>query len=207
MENLNEQVKFLHEMEAKEIIEESKSKAEKITEEAMERAEEIRKQKMEEKSRYIENEGQQDLARAKTDSRNKVSNERFQLFEETMAEFEENLKKNVEKEDRYRPSLIRLIIEAATKLTGSELEIVVNLRDKEFVCKNLSQLTDRLSYLKNQQIKLRVSKDTLKVLGGTVVRTQDQRQIFNNTLEARIDKFRKESGQKIYEMLFEGADD
>ena len=45
VENLKSQVDFLHEMEAKEIIEEAKEKAEKTIKEAQAKAEKIRSQK------------------------------------------------------------------------------------------------------------------------------------------------------------------
>lgn len=207
LENLKAQVRFLHEIEAKETIEEAKSKAENIIREAKEKAERTRTQKMEEKSKDIEKKGQEDLARTKADARNKILSLRFQLLEETMAEFSEYLRKTVENEGRYHPSLNSLIVEAATKLSGNEFEIVTNSRDKEFVSENLEQLKNRISSMKGQQTKVRIGKETLDALGGTVVRTMDKKQIFNNTLEARTDKFQKESGQKIYEMLFEGVEE
>lgn len=207
MENLKAQVRFLHEMEAREIDEEARGKAEKILGEAKEKAEKTRNQKMEEKSRAVEEKGERELAQAKTDGRNKILNARFRLFEETMAEFKEYLHKVVKDDVRYSESLNRLIVEAATKLSGNEFEIVTNSRDKECVSKNLEQLKDRVSSLKGQQVKLRIAKETIDTLGGAMVRTMDKKQIFNNTLEARTDEFRKESGQKIYEVLFEGAED
>jgi len=207
MENLKAQVRFLHEMEAKEIVEEATSKAEKILAEAQEKAEKTRNQKMTEKSRAVEEKGERDLAQAKTDGRNKILNARFRLFEETMAEFEEHLCEIVNDDARYSESLNRLIAEAASKLSGNEFEIVTNSRDKESVSKNLEQLKNRISSLKHQQVKLRIGKETIDTIGGAMVRTVDKKQIFNNTLEARIDEFRKESGQKVYEVLFEGAED
>jgi vacuolar-type H+-ATPase subunit E/Vma4 len=207
MENLKAQVRFLHEMETKEIAEEATSKAEKILAEAKEKAVKTTNQKMAEKSRAVEETGERELAQAKTDSRNKILNTRFRLFEETMAEFEEHLREIIKDNARYSESLNRLIIEAASKLSGNEFEIVTNSRDREFVSKNLEQLKIRISSLKRQPVKLRIGKETIDTIGGAIVRTADQKQIFNDTLEARIDDFRKESGQKIYEILFEGAED
>lgn len=207
MENLKAQLRFLHEMEAREIDEEARGKAEKILGEAKEKAEKTRNQKMDEKSTAVEEKGERELAQAKTDGRNKILNARFRLFEETMAEFEEYLHKVVKDDARYSESLNRLIVEAATRLSGNEFEIVTNSRDKESVSKNLEQLKNRVSSSKGQQVKLRIGKETIDTLGGAMVRTMDKKQIFNNTLEARTDEFRKESGQKIYEVLFEGAED
>lgn len=207
MENLKNQVDFLHEMEAKEIIEEAKERAEKIIREAKERAEKIRSQKMEEKSKELDEKEEQDLAKAKTDSKNKILNTKFGLFEETMTKAEEQLRKTVANDKKYSESLCKLIVDATTKLSGTEFEILTNSRDKEFVSKNLKQIEDKVYSVKSKQARLRMGKETIETMGGAIIKTADKKQIFNNTLEARTVTFRNESGQKIFEMLFEGTEE
>jgi vacuolar-type H+-ATPase subunit E/Vma4 len=207
VENLKNQVDFLHEMEAKEIIEEAKERAEKIIKEAKERAEKIRSQKMKEKSKELDEKEERDLAKAKTDSKNKILNTKFGLFEETMTKAEEQLRKTVVNDKKYTESVFKLIVDATTKLSGTEFEILTNSRDKEFVSKNLKRIEDKVYSMKSKQARLRMGKETIETIGGAIVRTADKKQIFNNTLEARTVTFRNESGQKIFEMLFEGTEE
>jgi vacuolar-type H+-ATPase subunit E/Vma4 len=93
------------------------------------------------------------------------------------------------------------------KLNGTEFEILTNLRDKRFIAKNLKELENEIMMLKGKPVKLRASEETLSTLGGAVVRTKDKRQIFNNTLEARMTEVKQEAGSKILDILFEGAED
>jgi vacuolar-type H+-ATPase subunit E/Vma4 len=207
VENLKSQVDFLHEMEAKEIIEEAKEKAEKTIKEAQAKAEKIRSQKMEEKSKELDEKEERDLAKAKTDSKNKILNIKFGLFEETMTKAEEQLRKILANDKKYTESLCKLIVDATTKLSGTEFEVLTNSRDKEFVSKNLKQMEDQVSSVKSKQARLKMGKETMETIGGAIIKTTDKKQIFNNTLEARTVTFRNESGQKIFEMLFEGSEE
>jgi vacuolar-type H+-ATPase subunit E/Vma4 len=45
----------------------------------------------------------------------------------------------------------------------------------------------------------------LQSVGGVVVKSSSGGQIFNNTLEARLAKAKREADFKISEILFEGA--
>ena len=206
MENLKSQVDFLHEIEAKEIMEEAKDKVEKSIREAQAKAEKIRSQKMEEKTKELDEKEERDLANAKTVSKNEILKVRYALFEETMNKAQEQLKKAVN-EKKYTENLRKLIIDAAIKLNGTDFEVLTNSRDKEFVNKNLKQIEEQISTSKKKQVHIKIGKETIETIGGATVRTIDKKQIFNNTLESRTANFRNESGQKIFEMLFEGSEE
>ena len=52
-----------------------------------------------------------------------------------------------------------------------------------------------------------MADETMDTIGGVVVQTKDRRQIFTNTMEARLAKTRKENLDMIFANLFEGAEE
>ena len=206
MENLKSQVKFIHEIETQEILEVANKKAQQIISEAKEKAETKKNQKAAKISEELNEKEQMDLALAERDSKNKLLNIKYHLYEETISKSENYLKIFTRKKRaKYASGLNNLIIEAAMRLSKNEFEILLNSGDAELVEANLKQLEGKISLLKGEQIKIRVSKETLNAMGGAIVRTIDKKQIYNNTLETRLAKFTAESGQIIMETLFEGA--
>jgi len=208
METLKSQIKFIQEMEAEEIIEEAEEQAKKIVAEAEEKAAQIKKQKMREVSEKLREREASELALTKLEGRKKILNVKSQLVEEALAKSMEKLKEigNSEKQ-QYKESLEKLIVEAATKLKGTQLQILINSKDKKFVKDNLNELEKKISKLKGESVSLQVDEETLNTIGGVIVQTRDKRQIFNNTLEAKLARFKQEYLGELFSSLFEGAKD
>jgi len=206
MENLKSQVKFIQEIKTQEILDVAKKKAQQIISDAKEKAETKKNQKLAKISEELNEKEQMDLALTERDSKNKLLNLKYHLYEEAISKSENYLKTFIRKNQaKYASSLNNLIIEATMRLNKNEFEILLNSRDAELVEADLKQLESKISSLKGEQIKIRVSKETLNAMGGVIARTIDKKQIYNNTLETRLAKFTAESGQKIMETLFEGA--
>jgi vacuolar-type H+-ATPase subunit E/Vma4 len=207
MENLKSQIKFTQEMESKEIFEDAEEQARKIIEEAKEKSVKIREQKMKEISEKIREKKTSQLAMTKMEGRQKISNVKSQLFEEAIAKSEAKIAEVVKtQKSQYKKNLERLIVEAATKLKGTEFEILVNSKDKKSVMENLEELEKKVSTAKGVSVSLQLGEEVLNSLGGVMVQTKGKRQIFNNTLEARLTKVRQEMASKIFETLFEGME-
>ncbi len=208
MENLKSQIKFMCEIEAKEAIEEAEEQARLIVKNAKEEAEKIKERKTEEISERLQEKETSDLEIAGLEQKRKISNVRLQLLDEVMSQASTILEKTSKNlEPRYKTSLRKLIIEAAVKVQGSDLEILTNSRDREFVEEKLEELKKVISQSKDMSVTLRISREQLNTQGGAIVRDKDRRQIFNNTFEARLTKARQEIMGKISVSLFEGLDD
>jgi len=208
MENLKSQIKFIQEIEAEEIIKEAEEQAKKIVKEASEKAEKVKDQKMREVSEKLHEREASELAMTKLGGRKKILNVKSQLVEEALAKTIEKLKEiGSSGKPMYKDSLERLVIEALTKLKGTEFRILTNSRDKKFIKESLSELEKKISKSKGASISLQVSEETQNTLGGVIVQTKDKKQIFNNTLEARLARVRQEMVGKIFDSLFEGAKD
>jgi V/A-type H+-transporting ATPase subunit E len=208
MENLKSQLKFLQEIEVKEIIESAEEQARKILKEAEGEAEKIRNQKMEEVSEKLQERQSAEMAMAKLEGKKKISSVKFQLFEEALAKASEKLREISTGENPiYKESLERLIVEAATKLNEKDLEILTSSNDKNLVKEKLRGLEKKISRIRGSQVSLQITNEPLTALGGVIVRTKDKRKIFNNTLDARLAKLKQELVDKVFASLFEGVED
>lgn len=208
MENIKSQIKFMQEIEAREIIEDATEQARKIVKEAEERATKIKDQKMKEVSENLREKEAVELDSARLDEKRKISDAKFQLQDEAFARTMEKLRKiSSESSSQYQESLKKLVIEAAAKIRAIDLEILVNSRDREFVKDRLAELEKKLSKLKGAQINLKLGDEALNTMGGAIVRDKHKRQMFNSTFEARLAKARQELLGEISASLFGGIED
>jgi V/A-type H+-transporting ATPase subunit E len=111
-----------------------------------------------------------------------------------------------EKSSQYEESLGKLVIEAAEAVQTSDMEILANQRDHEFLQKELPELRKKLEKRKGKLPALKLNEETLTCIGGVIVQDKDKKRIFNNTFEARLTKTKQELGNKIFSGLFEGKD-
>jgi V/A-type H+-transporting ATPase subunit E len=208
MENLKAQVKFTQEIEAREIVEDATEQGRKMIKEAEEKATKVKSQKTEEVSEKLREKEASELDSARLEERKKISNVKLQLEDEALAQATERLKEIVTDSSLvYQESLRKLIIEAAVEIRATDLEILTNSRDKEFVKGRLTELKKEISKLKGVQVSLKIGEEALNTIGGAIVRDRDKKQIFNGTFEARLTKVKQEMLSKISVSLFEGAED
>jgi len=208
MENLKSQIKFMQEMEAKEIIEDATEQARKIMKEAEEKAAKIKSKKTKEVSENLNEKEAAELDSARLEEKKKISNAKSQLQDEALTQAMEKLEKiSSDSSPRYQESLKKLIMKAAAKIRATDLEILINSRDREFIKDRLAELKKDISRLKGTQVSLKVSDEALKTIGGAIVRDKDKRQIFNSTLEAGLTKARQELLGEISASLFEETED
>lgn len=203
MENLKSQIISIQEIQIKEIIDNAEEQAKKILEDAKKKAEEIRSQRMKELTIKLREKEAYEIAVGKLEGKRKASNAKFRLLEGAFENARAELKELTgSKRGLYGESLEKLIVEAATKLKGTEMEILTNPKDKDFVNRRIKELEKRISKLKHVTTNLQVSEETLNNFGGVVVRTADKGQVFNNTMEARLTKIRQENRNEIFDSLF-----
>lgn len=207
MENLKSQIKFMQEIEVKEIIEDATEQAKRTVKEAEEKASKIKGQKTKEVSEKLLEKETFELDSARLEEKKKIANVKFELQEEALTETMERLRKiSDDFSPRYQESLRKLIIEAAANIRATDLEILTNSRDKEFVKDRLVEFKKEISRQKAAQVTLKVGEEVLSTIGGVIVRDKNKRQIFNSTLEARLAKARQELLGEISASLFEDVE-
>jgi V/A-type H+-transporting ATPase subunit E len=198
----------MHEIEAKEIIEDAAEQAERIIKEAEEKAAKIKSQKTEEVSEKLREKEASELDSARLEERKKISNFKFQLEDEALTQAMERLKEIItSSSSRYQESLKKLIVAATAEIRANDLEILTNSRDREFIKGKLAELKEEISKLKGRQVSLKISDESLTTIGGAIVRDKEKKQIFNSTFEARLTEVKQKQLGEISASLFEGAED
>jgi len=207
VEDLKSQLGFLRESEVKDIIEEGKKQAAQIIAEAHTKADEMKKREIEQIRANIGEIEIRELEAAKSEQKRRMMNLKIQLIEAAFAASLDTLKQMVNEQVLiYRNSLESLIVEATSQMTGSQFEVILSSKDAEFVRKKLKRIEQEISTIRNISITLGISNEPLRSIGGVVVRSSDGKQVFNNTLEARLAKVRQENLPEIAKILFEGTD-
>jgi V/A-type H+-transporting ATPase subunit E len=206
MENLKARLEFTGKIEIKEIIEEANNQAAKLLSEAKAKAQQVRTKETEEILQKLREKETQELESSRLQRKRAITNLRSQLVEAAFAESFEKTKKLVEQAAvTYRKSLEKSIALAVVKTEGVEFELILNPIDIAYVKTKLKRIEKEVSTIKNVPVTLRVSDEPLQSVGGVVIRSSDEKQIFNNTLEARFAKIKQEAVFKVSEILFEGA--
>jgi V/A-type H+-transporting ATPase subunit E len=206
MENLKAQLESTQKIEIKEIIEEANNQAAKLLSEAKAKAQQVRTKETEEILQKLREKETQELESSRLQRKRAITNLRSQLVEAAFAESFEKTKKLVEQAAvTYRKSLEKSIALAVVKTEGVEFELILNPIDIAYVKTKLKRIEKEVSTIKNVPVTLRVSDEPLQSVGGVVIRSSDEKQIFNNTLEARFAKIKQEAVFKVSEILFEGA--
>lgn len=207
MENLKSQLNFLTENEAKEIIEEAQKQAANIIAEANEKAEKTKKREIEQIMKDLETDRIRDLQTVESEQKRKMMKLKLSLIEAVFAASLENLRKMAEKQvPVYRANLESFILEAITHMQGSQFEIILSSEDSEFMRKKIQRIEEKLSETRKIETTVKISNEALRSIGGVVVRSLDGKQIFNNTLEARLDRVRQARLPEITNTLFKGAE-
>lgn len=195
------------------ILTDSQKKADQIINEAEERATEITEQgkvnSQEEEKNIIENANkeaeirkQQIISDAKLNSKRKILEAREELVAAAFQKAIEELGKiaSSESED-YIKSLTTLIEEASLEIGGGNLKISVKEEDIKKIEPSLSNLEKAVSEATGNKTTFSMG-ETIDTIGGVVVKTADGNVEVNNTIEARMERFRGLLRLEVAKVLF-----
>jgi V/A-type H+-transporting ATPase subunit E len=184
-------------------MEEAKKQAEKLLSDARARADEIKKKETEktmQKARELET---RELESARLQAKRKLMTAKFRLIDTAFMESFKQLADLAGKGDpSYKNCIQKLVVEAVAGTEGQEFEVIVHPRDAKLVKQKLKQMATDASTIKSVKVTLAMSDEPLRSTGGVVVRTKDGREIFNNTLEARLANVKRDKLVKISDILF-----
>ena len=96
--------------------------------------------------------------------------------------------------------LIALIKEAAAAIGGDELIVSANEADREYLDKNLGNVSMALEQSIGE-IKVSLGSEPLDIVGGVVVRNSDGTKTYHNTLEGRLASVRARLESEVAEKL------
>lgn len=195
------------------ILSEAQSKADAIIQEAEKEAaliiEEGEKEAVLEKERILENakkqstmKYQQLLSEAKMNSRRAELEAREEVIESAFKNAEDELQKIAStSSEEYKESLKKIIEEASIEIGGGNL--VLSLKEED-----VSKIKDAIPTIEKDIEDKTGNKTTLEIgenintIGGAVVKTKNGDIEVNNTIEARMQRFKKVLRSEVAKVLF-----
>lgn len=145
---------------------------------------------------------QQIISEAKMNSRRMELDAREEVIEESFKKAEENLK-NIASSDstQYKESLKEIIVEAAVEIGGGDLIISLKDEDVAKIKATISSIEQDVKEKTGNETKLEIG-DNIKTIGGAVVKTKNGEIEVNNTIEARLLRFKKSLRSEVARILF-----
>lgn len=145
---------------------------------------------------------QQIISEAKMNSRRMELDSREEVIEESFKIAEEKLLKIASTESaEYKESIKNIITEAALEIGGGDL--ILHLKQED-----VAKIEDSISEIEND-VKGKTGKETnleigsnINTIGGAIVKTKNGDIEVNNTIEARMLRFKKSLRSDVARILF-----
>ncbi|NYB51501.1 MAG: V-type ATP synthase subunit E [Methanobacteriaceae archaeon] len=145
---------------------------------------------------------QQIISEAKMNSRRMELEAREEVIEEAFKKAEEQLKQIASSDaTEYKTSLEKVITEAGVEIGGGDLIVLVKESDKDKIKGSLPSLEKTISDKTSKPTKLEMG-EAINTIGGAIVKTKNGEIEVNNTIEARMLRFKKSLRSKVAGILF-----
>jgi V/A-type H+-transporting ATPase subunit E len=138
-------------------------------------------------------------ASAKLKSKYQLLEAKEKLINEILTSARKHLEELVGKKS-YAKTLENLVIDAASSLEETELEIVLPKNQASHIA--IKNVEDAVSKNIGKKTKISISKDTVRATGGAIVRNPKNTRWVDNTFEARFERLESDVRDKISEILF-----
>jgi V/A-type H+-transporting ATPase subunit E len=145
---------------------------------------------------------QQIISEAKMNSRRMELDAREEIIEESFKKAVKNLKEIASSDStEYKESLNEIIIEAATEIGGGDLIVSVKAEDVDKIKVSISSIENEVKEKTGNETKLEIG-DNINTIGGAVLKTKNGEIEVNNTIEARLLRFKKSLRSEVARILF-----
>ena len=145
---------------------------------------------------------QQLISEAKMNSRRMELEAREEIIEESFNKALEKLKEIASSDTtEYKDSLKKIIKEAANEIGGGELYVLLKESDVNKIKDSLSSIAEDIKEKTGKETTLEIGGN-IKTIGGAIVKTKNGEIEVNNTIEARMLRFKKDLRSKVAAVLF-----
>lgn len=145
---------------------------------------------------------QQIISEAKMKSRRMELEAREEVIEEAFSKAEEKLKEIASSDAaEYKASLEKVITEAGTEIGGGDMLVLVKESDVSKLKGSLPSIEKSISDKTGTPTKLEMGEN-INTIGGAIIRTKNGEIEVNNTIEARMLRFKKSLRSKVAGILF-----
>jgi V/A-type H+-transporting ATPase subunit E len=189
-------------VKADSILEEAEKESNSILEEGdkialMEKEKILEDSKKQSTMRY-----QQIISEAKMNSRRMELDAREEVIEDSFKKAEEKLVEIASSNSvDYLESLKEIVNEAALEIGGGELIIHVKQEDVAKISESLSSLEMDIKNKTSNETKFEIGEN-INTIGGAIVKTKNGDIEVNNTIEARLQRYKKSLRSEVARILF-----
>ena len=145
---------------------------------------------------------QQLISEAKMNSKRMKLEAREKLIEESFEKALEELKgRAAASSEDYIQSLKNIIIEASTEIGGGDLILCLKEEDVAIIKKEIKSLEKDVTDKTGQKTTLKIGEN-ITAIGGAIVKTENGEIEVNNTIDARMLRFKKALRSEVARVLF-----
>ena len=190
------------EFKADSILEEADKKSNSLLEEGekialMEKEKILEDGKKQSNMRY-----QQIISEAKMNSRRMELDAREEVIEESFKKAEEKLGEIASSDSaKYKESLNEIIMDAALEIGGGKLVIFLKQEDVSKISDSISTLEMDIKEKTGNETNLEIGKN-INTIGGAIIKTKNGEIEVNNTIEARMQRYKKSLRSEVARILF-----
>jgi V/A-type H+-transporting ATPase subunit E len=184
------------------ILEEAKKKSNSILEEG-EKVALMEKEKILEDGKKLSTmRYQQIISEAKMNSRRMELDAREEVIEESFKKAEEKLGEIASSDSaKYKESLNEIIMEAALEIGGGKLVIFLKQEDVSKISDSISSIELDIKEKTGNETNLEIGKN-INTIGGAIIKTKNGEIEVNNTIEARMQRYKKSLRSEVARILF-----
>ncbi|MGL4670422.1 MAG: V-type proton ATPase subunit E [Methanobacteriaceae archaeon] len=193
--------------EADVIIQEAEAKATSIKEVGNKKAEAEKQKIINNANKQADMKYQQILSEAKMNSRRAELGAREELIEDAFEKAKEELTDIASTSDsKYTDSLVAIVKEAALEIGGGDLVLYVKTDDIGKIEGSIASIASDIKAETGNDTNITVSDNidgkSVNIIGGAIVKTKDGDIEVNNTIEARMLRFKKVLRAEVAKVLF-----
>ncbi|MCK9150985.1 V-type proton ATPase subunit E [Methanobacterium alcaliphilum] len=188
--------------EADEIIQKAESEAASILDDGQQKALVEKEKILEDAKKQSSMKYQQIISESKMNARRAQLEAREELIEEAFKEAMEELKKIADtSSDEYKQSLAEIIKEAAVEIGGGDLTVHIKSEDVDKIKDSLGKIQSDVESSTGASTTLEIGEN-VETIGGAVLKTKNGQIEVNNTIEARMLRFKKNLRSEVAKVLF-----
>lgn len=186
-----------------EIIQKASAEAATITDKGEKTAQSTKTKMLDEAQKQANMRYQQLISEAKMNARRAKLEAREQLIEESFEKAKADLNEIASSSsDEYKNSLTKIIKEAAIEVGGGDLLVSVKADDVEKAKASLPLINKEVSDVTGVTTTL-LFGENINTIGGAIVKTKNGEIEVNNTIESRLERFKKSLRSEVAKVLFD----
>jgi V/A-type H+-transporting ATPase subunit E len=146
---------------------------------------------------------QQIISEAKMNARRAQLEAREEVIEDAFKEAMEELKKiAATSSEEYKKALSEIIKEAAIEVGGGDLTVHLKSEDVDKIKDSLATIQSDVEAGSGEKTTLEIGEN-IETIGGAIVKTKTGEIEVNNTIEARMLRFKKNLRSEVAKVLFD----